>query len=130
MGYGDILDFFKAKEDEPLKGTYYEHKPFTPDDVGVRFSYDIIDEPNTAYANILNTLNTELRTQTIKTNDACGFKVNGYCVTQEGGLWQIASVIERLVSHNNKQALRIQTRTIDTVYVVRLIGVNNPWGFK
>lgn len=130
MGYGDILDFFKGKEDEPLKGTYYSEKPFTPDADGVRFSYDIVDEPTASYANVLNTLNTELKTQTIKTNDACGFKVKGYCVTQDGGLWQIASVVERIISANNKQALRSQVKTIDTIYVIRLIGVNNPWGFK
>lgn len=128
--YGDLLDFFHPKENEPLTGTYYEHKPFTPDDEGKRFSYDIVDDKSVAYNTILNTMQTNLKTQTIRTNDACGFTVNGYCVTQDGGLWQISSVIERVISSDSKQALRHQTRTFDTEFIVRLIGVNNPWGFK
>lgn len=128
--FGDILDFFHPRDDEPLSGTYYKNKPFTPNDEGIKFCYDIIDDKNAVYNTILNTMHTNVKTQTIKTNDACGFEVNGYCVTQDGGLWQIASVIERVITANSKQALRTQTRTLETEYIVRLIGVNNPWGFK
>lgn len=130
QSYGDLLDFFQNTEDKPLTGTYYEFKPFTPEDVGIPFSYDIIDDKSFLYNNVLNALNAELKTQTIKTNERCGFKVNGYCVTQDGDLWQVQSVVERVVAPNTKQALRDQVQTLETEYVVRLIGVNNPWGFK
>ena len=45
--------------------------------------------------------------QTKKTNDDCGFKINGYIATQDGLFWQITGILKRLVKDENKQALRI-----------------------
>ena len=126
----DFLDLLSIKTEEVLKGTYYDRRPVTPMDSGTRFAYDIVDEPRSAYGNLINNLNTTIAYQTIKTNDLCGFKVKGYCVTQEGGLWQIQEVEQHLVAKKNKQALRIIRKTIETVYVLRMIKVDNPWEIR
>ena len=126
----DLLDLLSIKAEEVLKGTYYARRPLTPEDAGVKFVYDIVDEPRTSYTNLLRNLNTTVSYQTIKTNDLCGFAVKGYCVTQDGGLWQIQEIEKHLISKNNKQALRVMRKTIDTVYVLRMTEVDNPWGLK
>lgn len=126
----DLLDLLVVKDEEVLTGTYYSRRPQTPLDNGIKFAYDIVDEPRSAYNNILNTLNTVQSFQTIKTNDLCGFEIKGYCVTQEGGLWQIMEIVKRLVTPNSKQALRTIRKSIETVYELRMIEVDNPWGLK
>lgn len=126
----DFLDLITNKVEEVLTATYYERRPITPNDAGTKFAYDIVDEPRSAYGNILNAVNTVVSYQTIKTNDLCGFKVKGYCATQEGGLWQIQEIETHLVSKKNKQALRIVKKSIETVYVLRMTKVDNPWGLK
>ncbi len=126
----DYLDLLAPKGEEVLHGTYYDRRPITPQTSGVRFAYDIIDEPRSSYTNLLGTLNTTISYQTIKTNDLCGFKIKGYCVTQDGGLWQIQEIVKRLVSKKTKQALRIMNNTIDTEYVLRMTEVDNPWELK
>lgn len=126
----DYLDLLHQKSEEVLKGTYYPRRPLTPQDYGEEFSYDIIDEPRTAYHNLMNTLNTTIATQTIKTSDLSSFQVKGYCVTQEGGLWQIQEITKRLISKQSKQALRIIKTTIETEYILRMVEVDNPWGIK
>ncbi len=126
----DFLDLLSIKTEEVLKGTYYDRRPLTPMDYGIKFAYDIMDEPRSSYGNLINVLNTTISYQTIKTNDLCGFKVKGYCATQEGGLWQIQEIEEHLVSKKNKQSLRLVTKSIETVYILRMIKVDNPWELK
>lgn len=126
----DFLDFLTAKDDEVLTGTYYNRRPKTPKDRGVGFSYDIVDEGDRSYSKLLDSLEAELSLQTIKSKDYCCFKVKGYVVTQEGGLWQITGIIKRLVHPETKEALRILRETASTEYVIRLIEVQNPWGLK
>lgn len=126
----DFLDFLQIKDEEVLTGTFYERRPLTSADAGVSFQYDIVDESDRTYSNVLDTLHTVQAVQTIKTNDDCGFKVNSYIVTQDGVLWQISGAIKRLVKPENKQALRILKESIETEYVIRLIAVDNPMQLK
>lgn len=122
----DFLDFLTVKDEEVLTGTYYKRRPTTTDDGGVTFNYDVVDESDRAYSALLNTLQTEQAMQTIKTNDLCGFKIKGYVVTQDGVLWQITSILKKIVKPENKQALRILKQTIETEYIIRLLAVDNP----
>lgn len=126
----DFLDLLTVKDEEVLTGTYYARRPITPQDQGIRFAYDIVDPNDRSYHNILNTLNTTMSIQTIKTNDLCGFQVKGYVTLQDGGLWQISGIIKHAVKDGAKQALRLLKQTIETEYVIRLIEVDNPWGLK
>lgn len=126
----DFLDLLHIKDEEVLSGTYYARRPKTPQDSGVPFEYDIVSESTQTYATILGNLRADTTFQTIKTNDLCDFKKNGYCATQEGGFWQIVQIETRIVSPKNKDALRIVRRTIETEYILRLIKVDNPWGLQ
>lgn len=126
----DYLDLLHQRSEEVLTGTYYERRPLTPQDVGEAFSYDIVDEPRSAYFNLLQSLNTTMSTQTIKTTDIHDVKVKGYCVTQEGGLWQIQEIVKRIKNPKSKYALRVIQTTIETEYVLRMVEVDNPWELK
>lgn len=126
----DYLDLLHQRSEEVLTGTYYDRRPLTPQDVGEAFSYDIVDEPRSAYFNLLQSLNTTMSTQTIKTTDIHDVKVKGYCVTQEGGLWQIQEVVKRIKNPKTKYALRVIQTTIETEYVLRMVEVDNPWELK
>ena len=126
----DLLNFLIPQSDEVLKGTYYSKLPKTPNDNGVEFRYDIVDESDRSYSKILDNLRAEQALQTIKTNDVCDFKIKGYIATQEGDFWQITGIIKRLVLKESKHALRLMKETASTEYVIRLIGVENPWGLK
>lgn len=127
---GDFLDFMAISDEEVLSGTYYPKKPKLPQDKSFSFMYDIVDESNKYYSKILGEIQTEKTTQTIKTNDDCGFKIKGYIVTQDGIMWQIDNLVKRLVKAENKQALRWLKQTVETEYVIRLIEVENPMGLK
>ena len=126
----DLLNFIIPQSDEVLKGIYYSKIPKTPNDSGVEFRYDIVDESDRSYAKILDNLVTEQAIQTIKTNDVCDFKIKGYIVAQDGEFWQITGIVKRLVIKESKHALRLIKETPSTEYVIRLIGVENPWGLR
>lgn len=126
----DFLDLLTIKDEEVLTGTYYNRRPKTTADVGISFSYDIVDVSDRNYSKLLDNLQTEQVMQTIKTNDLCGFKTKGYVVTQDGRFWTITGIIERLVKRENKQALRVLRQTIETEYVIRLLQVDNPKELK
>lgn len=126
----DLLSLLTIKYDEVLTGTYYNVIPKSVEDSGISFQYDIVDESDKAYSGVLDTIKTNQTVCTIKTNDMCGFKVNGYIATQDGKLWQISGIIERIINERTKQALRLLKRTSETVYLIRLLEVPNPWGLK
>ena len=126
----DFLNFLVVKDEEVLSGTYYDRIPETPQDVGIYFTYDIVNEHDKSYSTILNNIKTDRGTATIKTNDECGFRIDGYLTTQEGTLWQITGLGKQLVKPENKQALRLLKETAETEYILRLIEVENPWELK
>ena len=126
----DFLELLAIKDEEVLTGTYYARRTKTPNDGGITFNYDIANDIDRNYARLLDALETENATQTIKTNDADGFKVKGYIATQDGSFWQITGITKRLAKPENKQALRFLKQTAETEYIIRLIEVENPWGLK
>jgi hypothetical protein len=126
----DFLNLLIGKSDEVLTGSYYPKRPKTARDVSIKFGYDIVNDSDISYSKILDNVKTEQSILTIKTNDVCGFSINGYVVTQDGDMWQITGIIKRIVVKENKQALRFLKETPATEYVMRLIGVENPMGLK
>lgn len=126
----DYLSLLKNdEEDEVLTGTYYKIKPITANDTGKEFSYDVVEDASITWGKLLDTLQANSSVVAIKTNDACGFKINGYVALQEGGLYQISNIIKRY-NKTNKQALRFLKQTIDVEYVIRLYEVDNPMELK
>lgn len=126
----DILSLLNTNAEEVLSGTYYNVIPKTNLDGGEPFQYDIVNDSDKSYASVLGTIKTEQTMCTIKTNDDCGFKVNGYIATQDGGFWQISGIVKHLVNKNSKQALRLLKETAETEYIMRLIEIPNPRGLK
>ena len=126
----DFLNFLVRKDEEVLKGTYYARQPKTPNDVGVPFSYDIVQESDRTYAKLLDSLESDRTYQTISTNDITNFEIGGYVATQEGGLWIIVNLVSHLAVKESKQALRFVKKTAGTEYVIRIMQVDNPWGLK
>ena len=127
---GDFLDFLRVEDEEVLSGTYYNHLPESPQDSGIPFEYDIVNEKDKRYSTILGNIRADGATCTIKTNDNCGFKINGYIATQEGSFWQVAGVGKHLVKPDSKQVLRLLKESVETEFVISLIEVENPWELK
>jgi hypothetical protein len=126
-----LLDFLKDKSEEVLTANYYPALPRVPSLAQpMLFSYGIVNESDKSYAKLLDQLQTTMKTMTIHTDDDCGFKIDGYVATQDGSLWVIAGLVESLVNENTKQALRFMKKTIQTKYVLRLVGIDNPMGLK
>ncbi len=134
----DLLNLLSIKDEEVLTGTYYDRLPIqsnipvpvSDSDYGIKFQYDIVDEHDRFYSTLLGNLQTENGSCTIKTNDMCGFTVNGYIATQDGSFWQITGIVKRLVKLSTKQALRYLKETAETEYVIRLNEIDNPWELK
>lgn len=124
----DFLDLMAIKDNETFNGKYYKDRPQTPLDTAQLFKYEVIDPNDKTYSRILNNLEADNATHAIKTNNLCGFEINGYVITHEGYLWQISSVT--VLPSKNKQAYRYLTHAVGTEYLLRLIRVENPWGLK
>lgn len=124
MGY---LKFMTDRSEEVLTGTYYKVIPQKPTDSGERFSYKIVNQSDSSYAKLLDGLEAPIKTKTISTDDERGFSIKGYIVSQDGELWQITGIVEAPANENTLQALRKHTRTIQSRYIMRLIGIENPW---
>ena len=126
-----LLEFLKDKSEEVLTANYYPTLPRTPNLAQPKpFSYGIVNESDKSYAKLLSEVQTTLKTMTIHTDDNNGYKVDGYVATQDGSLWAITGIVESLVNENTKQALRLVKKTIQTRYVLRLVGIDNPMGLK
>ena len=126
----DLLSLLNTNAEEVLSGTYYPVIPKIAEDGGLEFNYDIVNDSDRTYAQVLNTIKAEQTICTIKTNDNCGFKINGYITTQDGVFWQITGIVKHLVNKNSKQALRLLRETAETEFIIRLLEIPNPWGLK
>ena len=126
----DLLDILRLKDTEYLTGTYYARQPFTPEDDGIAFTYEMVDPKSKTYAKLINNLEEPSSVTAIRTDDDCGFEINGYVATQGGDLWIVQEVLKNVQNDNTKEALRLLTETVQTEYVIRLLKVENPWGIQ
>ena len=124
----DFLDLVQKRDNEVFNGKYFKDRPKTPLDMAQLFKYDVVDPNDKSYAKVLDNLQADRGTHAIKTNTYCGFKVNGYVITHDGLLWQVASVTK--TPSKNKQAYRYLTRAVGEEFLVRLLEVQNPWGLE
>ena len=123
----DILDMEKPVDENYLEGNYYVRKPKTLTDHAVIFTYAMIDPSTKDYGKIMGNLRADMSSCAIRTNDDCGWRVNGYVVTQDGEFWQIEGVRKDIQNEDNKEALRVVVQPANTDFVLRLIAVENPW---
>lgn len=126
----DLLDFLRVRDHEYLTGVYFAYQPQTPNDVGISFTYEQVDPKSRAYAKIIGEIEDPLTTTAIKTDDYCGFEINGYVLTQSGELWIVSEVVKNVQTEETKEALRLFTETVQTEYLVRLVKTDNPWGLR
>lgn len=126
----DLLDILRLKDTEYLTGTYYARQPLSPEDSGVEFSYEQLNPKSKTYAKLINNLEEPSSVTAIRTDDDCGFEINGYIATQDGELWIVQEVLKNVQNDNTKEALRLLTETVQTEYVIRLLKVENPWGIQ
>lgn len=124
----DFLDLLDVKGNEVFEGKYLKDRPSTPLDVAVGFSYDVVDPNDRSYSKVLDNLQADIGTHTIKTNDYCGYEINGYVISHDDKLWQITSITT--VPTKNKQAYRYLKHAVGEEYILRLLEVQNPWGLE
>lgn len=133
----DLLDILQGRAAQTNPGTYYEKLPealpfFTnaadlyKDAAGTPIDYEYVDPTEYHYKSLLgNMIDKDGATTTIKTRDALEYRVGGYIVLADGGLYAIISVT-RDTSAASKQAMRFSSIPLDTEYVIRLVQVENP----
>lgn len=127
MGLTDVMTLH---EEEVLTGTFYSRIPETPQDVGEKFHYDIVDESDKSYSRLLDNIKDDRAILTIKTDDKIDFNTTGYVVTQDGLFWQITGVLTKVINNTTKEALRMLKETVQTAKFIRLLNYDNPWELK
>ena len=125
------MDYFSQfmspiKTDYPLTGAYYLRRPLTTNDVAETFNYKPIDPRAKRYGQIISNLKTDEQSFSIETNTQCKFKIGGYIITQDGGMWQITETLTK--TQEDIEALRLFKDNAKTVNIIRLIAVDNPLG--
>lgn len=135
----DLLDILQGRAAQTNPGEYYERLPediayptseidLYNDVAGVAIDYEHVDPTEYHYRSLLgNLIDKDGATATIKTRDSLDYKVGGYIVLSDGGLYAIVSVT-RDVSSAAKQAMRFNAVPLDTEFVLRLVQVENPRG--
>lgn len=135
----DLLDILQGRATQTNPGEYYERLPeaitfptteadLYNEAVSVAIDYEHVDPTEYHYRSLLgNLIDKDGATTTIKTRDNLDYKVGGYIVFSDGGLYAIISVT-RDVSSASKQAMRFNAVPLDTEFVIRLVQVENPRG--
>lgn len=118
-------DFMSIKDEEYLTGIYYKSYPNTASDYGEEFTYTIVDPKSREYRSIIGNLQGDGATLTIKTRKHSAFSINSLVRTQDGLLWQIASVNVNPIIEEGKESLRLFKSSAQTERIMRLIEVEN-----
>lgn len=118
-------DFMSIKDEEYLTGVYYKSFPNTTNDYGEEFTYTNVDSASKEYRALITNLQGDGATLTIKTRKQLAFAINGFIKTQDGSLWQIASINTSSQTEEGKESLRIFKTTTQTERIIRLIEIEN-----
>ena len=129
-----LLDILHDRHEEVLEGTFYADIPKlengqwqTTSTIPIYFTYEIVNESDKAYANLINNLEDPATMQTIKTNDKIPAKIGSYIVTQDGKLWTITGFITKVYTDKTKQTMRYMRQAVDEEKIIRLTLQDNPW---
>lgn len=126
----DFLDLLNPKTDYYLTGYYYakKPKPADPPDIGrITFAYRQINPYSRAFGTVLDNIRLDSETYAIKTNEDCGFKINGFISIQDGSFWTIAEIVHNEQIPGAEEALRLFKSPVQSEYLIRLIRMDNPW---
>lgn len=136
----DFLDVCTGKYYQYHTGVYYVTLPnpineiTSPSDLfgfdeGAFFDYEYVDPTEWRYKQLLSNLTEHtMASATIKTKEPIKFNPKGYILLDNGRLCQMLSVTEDTNSANREAAILMPVPP-GTDYVIRLVEIENPWGF-
>lgn len=122
----DILDLLNPKPRFPATGKYYKERPLSPDDGAEQFNYGYVSVYSNTFRRLFGNVQGNEKQTVIRTDDQCDFKNQGFIITQDGEAFEILQV-EKDYQAAPTQAMRLFGTPVSTEYVIRLIGVDNPW---
>lgn len=129
-----LLDILHDQKDEVLHGVIYKRLPkltdrnnLTTDTRGQSFGYDIVNDRDSNYANLLNTIEAPITIMTIKTSDKIDIEIGYKVKSQDGRLWEVSGFVTKLYTERTKQTLRQLKKTVNEEKIIRLTEINNPW---
>lgn len=94
------------------------------------FKYKQLDPNSRVFDKVLGEIRADSARYAIKTNDACGFNVGGYIVTQNGEFWEITEVVTNEEEKTTKNALRWFKRVNNAEISVRMIKINDLYSVE
>ena len=124
----DVLDFLVNKDKETMTGYYYTKTPRSFDSDRIIFNYEKADYRRNNFSIVIPNLRSDEETYSIRTNDDCGFKTGNYVSTQDGCMWVIREILHEEQTKGSEETLLYFRRSVDAVYTLRLVRVENPWG--
>ena len=123
----DILDVMNPKPRFTATASYYAEPVDGPSDGAQQFSYEYVNPYSNTYRRLFSNIQGVAGEVAIRTDDQLKFAVNGIVITQDGHAFKVLQV-EKDYQAANKQVMRILGTPVSTQYVLRLVGVDNPWG--
>ena len=121
----DFIDMLVNSSDEKLTGYFYAKRPQSVDDGKISFKYKQLDPNSRVFDKVLSEIRADSARYAIKTNDACGFNIGGYIVTQNGEFWEITEVVTNEEERTTKNALRWFKRVSNSEISVRMIKISD-----
>lgn len=119
------LFFLSDTSEETLTGVFYKTRPNYVNDGGITFKYKQLDPNSRVFDKVLSEIRADSARYAIKTNDACGFNIGGYIVTQNGEFWEITEVVTNEEERTTKNALRWFKSVNNAETSIRMIKVND-----
>lgn len=119
------LFFLSDTSEETLTGVFYKTRPNYVNDGGITFKYKQLDPNSRVFDKVLSEIRADSARYAIKTNDACGFNIGGYIVTQNGEFWEITEVVTNEEERTTKNALRWFKRVSNSEISVRMIKISD-----
>ena len=119
------LFFLYDTSEETLTGVFYKTRPNYVNDGGISFKYKQLDPNSRVFDKVLSEIRADSARYAIKTNDACGFNIGGYIVTQNGEFWEITEVVTNEEEKTTKNALRWFKRVSNSEISVRMIKISD-----
>lgn len=125
----DYLDFANPKPRFTASASYYK---FVPDSLRIgaqSFNYEYVNPYSNTYRRLFANIQGDGGEVAIRTDDQLDYIVGGIVVTQDGHTFKIVQV-EKDFQSANKQALRLFGTPVSVQYVLRLVVIENPWGYS
>lgn len=126
----DFIDMLVNTSDEVLTGYFYKYRPQNAEDGKIAFQYKQLDPNSCVFDKVLGNIRADSARYAIKTNDACGFNIGGYIVTQNGEFWEITEVVTNEEQKTTKNALRWFKRVSNAEISVRMIKINDLYAVE